>query len=437
MKPFWINRKVPMNYIGEYVIYSVDLRKLYYERTKEQLSYDGIDYIVSLTISKEMEKLLVKSSAADVKQRMVDHAQRESQRTITQLVNLCTTFRAEMKRLEEIPNPINRFKASFPLAFELKAGCGNAVKNLCGRLDKIPEYEWKAFTTNQKEYKKYQGKAAARVIAGGAGVTVSVASLAASGATAGGSLALSIIAIQRSTVDLYQNLHSLAISAETVLKKLEKDLITLKAANSGQAKMDLNKREILSSAVKTVTGYGGAVATARGLRGHFDLLKSKNQGLLSESHRYTVLLVRQLENIDQMSAYLRTKSYDSKQYRRVNTLIAVTGDKMQKNLDEAIEFNRRWTNISLTLNRLQPELGQLNKSSPRTAEIAGRCLEALTNLGLSAASGVGSIESATGLFSLGKEVSSLVADVAKEGVISGLDIKESLDSRTEASRNYI
>lgn len=436
MKPFWKNRKVPMNYIGEYVIYSTDLRKQYYERTKEELSYEGIDYIVALTISKEMEDLLVKSSAADVKQRMVDHAQRESQKTVSHLIELCSSRRAQMKQIEGIPNPVIRLKAYFTLAEELKSSCGNAVRSLCGRLEKIPEYEWNAFKTSQKEYKKYQGKSAVKVIAGSAGLTVSVASLAASGFTGGGSLALSIIAIQRSSVDLYQNIRSLAIAAEKVLKDLVKDMETLHAANADPNKKNLAKREYFASATKALTGYGGAVATVRGLRSNFDLLKSKHQGLMSEGHRYTVLLVAQINNIDKMGTYLRTKEYGPKQARRVSSLIDVTGDKLDMYLNAAIDFNKRWNNIGLAINRLQPEIGQLSKNSPRTAEIVGRCLETLANLSLSAASGAGSIQGATGLLEMGKEVTTLVTDLAKEGIMSGLDIKESLDSKAQASRSY-
>lgn len=427
MSIFSRKSKARMNYSGDIVVFSADIKKRLYDRTKKEIDYPGIDFIVQMTVSNDLEKIMAEEGAANIKQMMVDEANQATRNCVQKIDNHLKTFRGVAKRAATMEDQYGGFKALNAAESELMTGCYNATRSLVKELEYIPEKQWSNYSGSKKNYRNYKIKSGVKLVAGATGAAVSIGGMAAGGFTGGTSLVLGIIGLQRSIVEMYQNVANLSYTAEHVLDELLKDIVALSRASS----KEMGAREIGSSVVKSITGMN-SVRTGRGMRDRVSLLKNKKDGLLRNATILTKNLDLQLQNLQKLNAKMRAKELSPSNSRKLNAFSRVASDKVMMLLDYSIDYQKRYQNIATLLVYLEPNISSLNEKNPRAPQIAGRAMEMATNLGLTLASGVPDIQGAANGLKQAKEISQVVCTFAMEVHASGLDIQEISKSHQHA-----
>lgn len=419
MSIFSRKSKVKMNYSGDIVVFSADIKKRLYDRTKKEIDYPGIDYIVQMTVSNDLEKIMAKEGAANIKQMMVDEANRATRRCVQKIDGSLTAFKDVARRAATMEDQYGGFKALVAAESHLMTDCSNAIRNLVKELEYIPEKEWANYSKAKKDYRNYKIKSGVKLAAGGTGVAVSIGGIAAGGFTGGSSLVLGIIGLQRGIVEMYQTVSNLSRTAEEVLDALLKDIYALSQASS----REMGAREIGSSVVKSLTGMN-SVRTGRGMRDKVSLLKNKKDGLLRNATILTKNLDLQLQNLQKLNAKMRAKELSPSNARKLNAFSRVASNKVMMLLDHCIAYQKRYRNVDTLLRNIAPDIARLNEKNPKAPQIAGRLIELATNLGLTLASGVPDIQGAMSGVNQAKEISQVVCTFAMEVHASGLDIQE-------------
>ncbi len=423
------HKKVRANYPNEVVIYSADLKSKLCERTGREIHYDGIDFIVQMTVNKDLAKVMEKEGASIVQQTMVDAANRSVDSSVQTLASLMAVFRKKVQRAPVRMESNGEFTALIQAENELRANCNTVIRTLMRELEQIPQRQWDQFAKSRTEYRKYQAKSGAKLAAGATGVGVSVGALAGSGATGGATLALGIIALQRSIVALYSEVKSLSQTAEQVLDALIKDIISLNQSyGKSNGRVRLGAREFASSAMRSVTGgLGGGIASGSRMREKVSLLKDKKNGLLTNCFTLSRELNKQLDSLQRMRAKYIDKELSQAQSRRLQYYFDKAGDKTMMLISFTSDYYSRWSNVGRLLNYLEPNIAFLNENNPKGAAVAGRFMEMLTSLGLSGASGGIDIKSANTAFEQAKDISLLIKDVGIEAISAGMDIRDAIN----------
>lgn len=379
------------------------------------MDYAGLNFQISLTINADLYDAISAKKAANLLQFMVEDAQGKTDRTVRTLILKSREYEAKKAQSAKLQNPMKRMEIMIPASRELRADIGAEIKVLCRQLEQVPQKWWSTYIQSKEEYKQYRIQSGLKIAIGGLMLTGTALSIAAAAPTGGASLALGIVGAQRGTVGLYQDLVKLNAEAEKIMMTLTKDIETLcKSIASKHGTANLAGREMGRAVTKAITGYDGGVVTVSSCQDKVTLLKNKQRGLLVRGTRLARKLEEQRSRIKQMQAMMRNNDMSEKKKRKMTKMITDAEDKLDHIIDKTVTMNSRWSNSVKSLERLSPTLKMLDERNPKSAVVAGKILNVVTNLALAGANAGVGYEGAKSAIELAQTSITLIDDVGVE-----------------------
>ena len=257
-------------------------------------------------------------------QKMVDAVNDNRKKTTVNLVKLvehhdALIVKASDKREQQVQ------------AKEFKGRAEKEVSALKTQAPRAVEKVWEQRKRTQKEYRNYKIKAGASVAVDVVDITLGVASAV---GTAGASLAISIIVLLRSTAGMVQKLTKLAVEAETLQKKLVKDLTQIQRAYSDASRTGVGAQELGGSYINKVINVDLA-PTISSCKTDNQQFGNKLKGLDVDSHKVSANLGKALNDVDKLT--VKVKDRKSKlDDRKRNKLLTSVG-KLEKSVHKMIE----------------------------------------------------------------------------------------------------
>ncbi|MEW8648481.1 MAG: hypothetical protein AB2563_20515 [Candidatus Thiodiazotropha endolucinida] len=277
---------------------------------------------------------------------------------------------AKIDDMEEMLKILDKFQ-------ETAKGYTHAASTMAARQ---AEKVWMELTRTKAEYRKYKIVAGAKLTAGtaglatGVGMTVgsTVATVASGGAAAVGtwaSLTLGIIGILKSSVGLGKDIYNLAISADTVQKKIIKsleklqarylDIIKGKKVGPGRSKATVMATELNYEAVRTVFGTSQTtISECDRMTGQFH---DKLNGIDLKSHELSKKLEKVLTETEKLKK-LKPKRIGEieKLEKTVHKIIEKTIELASK-VKDSRKAHKTYTAALSELKARKPNTGWLEK----------------------------------------------------------------------------
>jgi len=184
---------------------------------------------------------------------------------------------------------------------------------------------WESLADQRKEYGKYKFQVTWKIFSGTLGLGLGAAGLAGAAATGGVSLAMGIVALVRSAVDLAKTLNNAKMEAESVGKRLHAILNTLRGRYKAASTKGVVSREVGASVINSLLQT--EVSNISKAKSDSDLWKNKLFGVRDTAHKLSAQLHQILEKSEQLDKELLSRVGDPK----VAKVMAVL-DKLRKQI---------------------------------------------------------------------------------------------------------
>lgn len=257
-------------------------------------------------------------------QKMVDAVNDNRKKTTINLIKLVSHHDALIVKAPDARQQQQQAK-------EFKGRAEKEVSALRSQAPRAVEKVWEQRKRTQKEYRNYKIKAGASVAVDVVDITLGVTGAVGS---AGASLALSIIVVLRSTAGMVQKLAKLAVEAETLQKKLVRDLKELHRAYAEASRTSVGAQELAGNYVQKVFNVDLA-PTISSCKTDNEQFGNKLKGLDVDSHKVSSNLGKTLTDVDKLTDKIKDRKSNLPDRKRQKLLGSV--GKLEKSVNGMIE----------------------------------------------------------------------------------------------------
>lgn len=384
------------------VIWSAELDKRMHYTSKTFPDFKG--YKFSVSVDKDVAKLLEEDKDGPRQQQfMVDDANEALKDAVSAIEGALKTVDAAMPKA-------GSEKDQKVLTDACRKTIDETLAALARTLEAVPEKRWDTWVKIKKDYKKYKIKSAVSVVTGSIGAIASVASLAVAVPTGGATLALSIVGLIRSSVELAQTLTRLWVEAETVQQKLTASCDALSRLYQTHGKAALGAASTGSTVLNVILGVDAA-PNLKTLESENALWEQKLNGIdvnAGEAAR------KALEALDKAET-LEKKLHAAKSDQAGKLLDALR--KVRKSVNDHLDACHKQSERCHKGRQLQETYAvivkQLKSDQPAWSAVFDKLIPAAASLALAGANAGNGLKDAKEALEIAKESAVLVIEVAK------------------------
>lgn len=327
------------------------------------------DCRLRLAVDDQLVATMRNAGEAAVLAFMVSDAQKVADAVTAELI----------KRVERLDDNSNRSPQEMDKARgELTKDVEKLLAKAEVRLKAIPDERWKLFLSRQKQYKDYKVRSAVQVATGVVGVTASAAGIVGTGGTG---LALGIVALTRSAVQLVQKVYELSIEADTVGTKLEKSCAVLQARYADAKKQAGN--EVGATLVRGLLGENAFMDAIPEAQASLKLWSDKVAGLSGAVQDAAQKIVDAIEKTGELEK--RIERAQTKEARAAYAELTKLQEALDKMLSSTSELGGSISRFEEACPRIAEFLAGLRARNDKHVERFEKVFPALVKTGLAGA----------------------------------------------------
>jgi len=370
------------------VLYETDLAKEFKKAGVEVLDFKFKPCKVGVALNKEWADRLRESKDAAILQQIV----RESQKAVAAYIDEVKRSGDELNKAIESVEEGKRDPAVIKNAKRAWQDiCHKGAAELNKELSTIPRSCWDRLCKRKKQYKAYKVESGFKVTMGVVSLIGTGVSIAAAIPTMGGSIAFTIVGGLKTISALGQEIHKLARDAESLQKKLAKDIPALREEYlraTGKTKKSAVAKDAAKSAANVLL-TGPAFKTLKSVDDNFSAWQNKVAGIEVRWHKQSKKVYEVMDAAKELEDKL--KKSPSKKAAKVLKNVR----DIRKELDELLKkvegLGERVVKAEDAAGDMEKLLKELNgKKALRYSQRAVRLFDSAQSLALAGAgAGVG------------------------------------------------
>lgn len=347
--------------------------KLYGSKHKWLKSASGGQ--VELRVNGDIQKLLIAEKAEVIAQRMVDRSDKlfvaslgEINNKLTAAVANLTTDEEKIDAFEDIANTV--FSSIAPM------------------FKKIPAEEWKKFLEKKEQYRDYQIKcgfnaAITTLKAVGTGLAI-----AAAVPTGGASLALAVVGGVSTVADAVKQIRDAAQEAETVLKRLVKNLEKMRSEFLDTEKKALAQAKAVGSTIANTILNFPVFPSLKSCEDDCGLADNKTAGLNVKHVKLGGDVSKAIKKLDELDKLI-SKAPPNK-VGKIQKGIIKTRETLSKALDKCSAIGPRVDACEELVEKVKEMLDEVKSNAGTWLKVFDKVFPVVYNLAMAAANaGVG------------------------------------------------
>lgn len=338
--------------------------------------------MIELKVNSDMQKTLLQEGDQVIAMRMID--------TCNKL------FWAALEDLKKDAEGVENAEEKVMIA-EFTSTAKNAGTILAKQIAAVPKREWDKYIAKKKQYKDYKVQVAINATIGGLKAVGSGLALAAAVPTGGASLAFGIIGAFNSVMDIAKQCRDGFQEAETVIKRMAKNLKTMSEEFEDTKKQAAAKAKLVGGTIANTILAFPVLPTIKTVSDDYSLADNKAAGLNVKAVALGKGAMKVMDKIDALDDLL-SKSKDKKAVAKAQKQIVELRKKVSSLFDETHAMGERVSATEDALEGVKELIDEVKQGAGKYITAFERIFPAVYNVAMGLANaGVGFAEAKSAL----------------------------------------